>query len=409
MRLLALPAMLALATLQLFAQGGNAYSVVGLGDSRRSVGALYDALGGTSIAIPNDHAINTTNPALLGMSVYSRLQTGYRFSQFVTSENGNSLAQNNGEIDGLLALFSIDTALGIGITAGLLPVTSVNFRTSVPLRREFDGRVVEGRSQRSGDGGVSSVVIGASVRLLSNVYVGASVQPLFGAITYTDRVTIDGDGSLTMTEVSNYDTRGLLFRGGLFWKPTPQLGIGLIAVLGAEGSVVNARRSAAFRPGAVSFDTVSGSSFPTAIPSTVGLGLSYTLGRIILAADLERTDYTGINVQPSSVAISDVANRVSVAVSRQGSSSLSASFTERIGLHAGATYQEGSFTIASSRLTELSASGGFDFPLGESARIDAAITLGTRSGIPGYVSDVFGRFVLTVSIGEIWFKPFARE
>lgn len=391
------------------AQGGAAYSTIGLGDERTSIGAVYDALGGTAIAMPNSHAINTVNPALLGMSPMTRLQTGYRFNQHVNTADSRTIAQNNGEIDGLLALFSVDTALGIGVSAGLLPYTSVNMRTALPLRREIDGRVVEGRSERSGDGGVSAVILGASFRPLPSLYVGASVQPLFGSISYSDRVTISGEGNFTMTEISNYDTRGLVFRTGLFWQPTADLGVGFVAALGSGGSVINANRSAAFRPGAISFDTVTTTSFTTVIPSSFGLGLSYRLGRSILGADVVHSNHTGVTVQQAPNVIPTTSNRVSLALSRPGSASLAATFAERIGLHAGATYNQGWFTINNNRLTELSVSGGIDFPMGESAVIDASVTVGTRSGIPGFVSDTFGRFVVTVSIGELWFRPFARE
>jgi hypothetical protein len=392
-----------------FSQGGSAYSTIGLGEERRSVGAVYESLGGTAIAMPNTHAINTLNPAMLGMSPDTRLQLGYRFNQHVNSNGSASLAQNNGEIDGLLALFSVDTAMGIGVSVGLLPLTSVNLRTSVPLRREIDGRAVEGRSERSGDGGVSSVILGASFRPVPSVYVGASIQPLFGSITYTDRVTIDGEGSFSMTEISNYDTRGFLARLGLFWQPTPELGVGFAASLGSEGSVVNANRSAAFRPGAVSFDTVTTSTYTTAFPTSVGVGLSYRLGRSLVGLDAVASNHTGVTGQRNPDVVPTTSGRLSLALSRPGSNSLAATFTERVGLHAGATYQQGWFTINNNRLTELSVSGGLDFPMGESAVIDAAITLGTRSGIPGFSTDTFGRFVVTISIGEMWFRPFARE
>lgn len=396
-------------TMHSMAQGGAAYSTVGIGDERRSVGAIFESIGGTAIAMPNDHAINTINPAMLGMSPLTRLQLGYRFDQHVNTLGERSIAQNSGEIDGLLALFSIDTSLGIGVSAGLLPYTSVNFRTSVPLRRDIDGRTVQGRSERSGDGGVSSVILGASVRPISSLYVGASIQPLFGSITYTDRVTIDGEGNLTMSEISNFDTRGFVIRAGLFWQPTGSLGIGAVASLGANGSVVNANRSAAFRPGAISYDSVSTTSYTTAIPTSFGFGISYRLGKSILGADAVFTDHTGVTGQVSAVVTPTTSNRVSLALSRPGSSSLSATFAERVGLHTGLSYQTGWFTISNHRLTEYAVSGGIDFPMGESAVIDAAVTLGTRSGIPGYVSTMFGRFVVTISIGELWFKPFARE
>ncbi|MBU3680218.1 MAG: hypothetical protein FGM32_11565, partial [Candidatus Kapabacteria bacterium] len=73
MRILALLALVLAPYSLLFSQGGSNYSTVGLGDLRLSSGALYDGMAGTSIAMPNDHGNNTENPALLGISPFTRL------------------------------------------------------------------------------------------------------------------------------------------------------------------------------------------------------------------------------------------------------------------------------------------------------------------------------------------------
>ena len=42
--------------------------------------------------------------------------------------------------------------------------------------------------------------------------------------------------------------------------------------------------------------------------------------------------------------------------------------------------------------------------------VDAAVSLGKReTDVVDSISELFGRLTVTVSIGEVWFKPFARD
>lgn len=407
--LFGLLALFLVATSTALGQGGSFYSVYGMGDVRRSVGALYEGMAGTSIALPSDHGINIVNPALQGMSTYTRLQTGYRFSQHQNTLGTASLAQNNGEIDGLMAMFSVDTAAGVGITLGLVPYSTVNYLAEQPLQRVVDGRTVTGRSTRIGEGGVSAIVLGSSWRPDPSLYIGASVQPLFGTITLTDQVTIAGEGNLSMTQIISYDVRGVLFRAGIYWAATNDLSVGAVMSAGGDGSVVSSFRAAGFRPGAISFDTITTRTSSSGLPVTFGLGLNYALGRTRLAADVELADYSNVRVHNVEGVTLGTALRTTVGITRPGSTTVGADFFDRVGLHAGAGFQQSYFRVNGQQTTEVFGSAGFDFPLGGAATVDAAIQGGLRSGITGGLEDLFMRMFVTLSIGEVWFKPFARD
>ncbi len=401
---------IAVLTTQGHAQGGSNYSIFGLGDLRRGVGALYDAMAGTSIAMQTDHGINTVNPALLGMTPYTRLQTGYHFKQNLNMQGGRNSYQNNGELDGVMSMFSVDTSLGIGINFGLLPYSSVNYSLSRPLSTTIEGQTISGHSLQIGDGGISAIILGASTKITDRLYVGASMQALFGTITQTDQVIVDAGGYYTSQSISSYDVRGLLFRGGIYWNVAQNIFIGAIIGGGGNASVEHTDRAVGVRPGELFFDSTMTYNKTSALPFTAGLGATWKNGRTQIGADLQFEDYSGLNVQQTPNAAYGTAFRATAAAAQSGAHHTNATFGERVGYSAGVGYQQMYYKVQGSTLAEYFVSGGFNFPLGGAAMVDAAATLGIRTPMGGSgQQNVFGRLSVAFSIGEIWFRPFARE
>ena len=117
----------------LYSQGGSNYSIFGVGDIYSSASAYYEGLGGTSIAFPSEHSINTKNPALWSLVKNTRLHAGYRFHQNLVTKGENQLLQNNGQVDGVFSIFAIDSAMGLAASFGIYPYSSVNYLISTPL------------------------------------------------------------------------------------------------------------------------------------------------------------------------------------------------------------------------------------------------------------------------------------
>lgn len=399
-----------LASTTSFAQGGSYYSALGVGDIRRNVGALYDAFAGTSIAMPTTHGINTVNPALLGMTPYTRLQAGYRFNQFNIQNGDRSTSQNNGEIDGLLALFSIDTAAGFGITLGVLPYSTVNYASTRTITIPFEGSTITGRSNQTGEGGMSRFILGASARVVPSLYVGLMVQGFLGTTRYTDQVLIDGTGYNSITSASTYDVRGLMGRAGLYFKITDDLSIGAILSAGADASVRRTDRVVGVTSTRFFVDTSILSNTTTALPFTLGGGISWKTGKFLLGADVEYSDLADVTVHTRPDATLGSSMHISAAVSRPGDPSTSAPYLDRWGYHGGIGYDKSYVTYAGSSIADYYASIGVDLPVGGSAILDLALQGGRRARGDGEgLSELYAKMTFTLSIGETWFKPFARE
>lgn len=389
-----------------FAQGGSNYSSIGLGDIRRSVGALYDGMAGTSIAMPSDHGINTVNPALLGMSTYTRLQVGYRFNQHLITDANGSLKQNNGEIDGLMVLFAIDTAHGFGISFGLLPYSSVNYLVSRQFSNDIDGTILTGRSNQSGVGGTSSVQLGVSGRI-GNLYGGVSMQSLLGVITLADDIYVSGIREQVRTS-SSYDVRGLLFRAGMYYKATNSLSIGGFISGGPSGTLITGSRATAVLAGSPYYDSVLIVRSSTGLPLGLGLGASIRDGRSMYGIDLEWTDHSRVTVNPRSDATFQRSLRATIGYNLPAAH-YAPTFWERWGFRAGIGYQRDYFSFKGADLNEYFGSAGFDFPLGQSATVDVALQAGYRAPSSTGLNEYIIRLTATFSIGEIWFRPFAHE
>ncbi len=390
-------------------QGGSNYSALGLGDQRLWVGALYDAMSGTSIGMPTPHGINTVNPALLGYAPTTRIQAGYRFNQAVISNGDASLAQNNGSLDGLIAMFSIDTARGFGISLGVLPYSKVAYRITRNLSTDVNGATVAGTSTQQGEGGVSQLQIGASVRLFGSLRVGVQFAGLFGVQKFSDHVRLDGIYSDVYSSQS-YDTRGLLAKGALYWEIADGAGIGAFVCGGSNGSVYTTREAQGVASGNFFYDTSEVVQSTTPMPFQAGIGGSVRVGTGRLGADLRIADYTAVTIHQRPDAEYTTSLRISAAYANDGSQSPAASFWQRIGWYSGIGFERLYVTYKGEDIVEYNASVGTSFPLGGQAMVDAALVTGMR-GVQSFsgIVEWFGRLTFTLSIGEIWFKPFVRD
>lgn len=393
----------------LFSQGGSTYSSLGIGDLRSWVGAQYDALSGTQIGMPTPYGVNLVNPSLMGFTPTTRIQAGYHFNQHINSDGTNSLAQNSGSFDGLVAMFSVDTARGFAVSLSLAPSSKVAYLLQRNISAAYDGGTVTGKSVQLGEGGVSNASLAASVRLTKNLRFGVGVSGLFGLMTYSDKLFIDGNYSQVFS-TQTFDLRGFMYRTGLYWEPIQNFGIGAFIAGGGNGTTIVTRRAAGSVGGHVYIDTVLSNEVDTPLPLQYGLGVSTPVGRGRIGADVQINDFQGMNVNLRSDASYTNGIRSSIGYAYFGSQNPGAEFLDRIGWYLGASYQTGYVTYQNSTIREYSGSTGISFPLGGNAMVDAAVSLGKReTDVVDSISELFGRLTVTVSIGEVWFKPFARD
>jgi hypothetical protein len=121
-------------------------------------------------------------------------------------------------VDGLLALFSIDTSLGLGVSFGVVPYSGTNYSVERTIGSAKDSGSIQGLSNQTGSGGVSSIQLGVSTRVLPELSLGVSANVLFGLTSLTEQVTSKNYSERVQT-LRTFDIRGTLVRAGLFFRP----------------------------------------------------------------------------------------------------------------------------------------------------------------------------------------------
>lgn len=394
-----------------FSSGGSNYSVFGIGDLMGATGAYYQGLGGTSIAIPSNGAINTKNPALWSLVTSTKLQVGYRFSQYYVEQGKSELFQNNGSIDVIAGLLCIDTSLGLTISFGLSPYSHVDYLNTGSFKVVVDTMEVQGSTLYSGKGGLSNAYVGASVSPFKGLSVGLSAFANIGSVaTYLITETYDETaiGTATLKD-DNYTGSGI--RGGLYYT-FEGLGLGVF-----YEKQLNMKASTRLRYyyNYDDLDTTIEYSTPYTLPDSYGFGLSYRTGKFLFGADLTMQDYSNYKYQLSpKFKFKDYMN-VSLGVSRLGSELTGAKYPDKVTYNFGLGYKQLNYSVLNSEgkftdIDEIYGSFGMSMPVVNSTTFDWSLTVGSRGTTKnGLVHEIYAQMFFNVSIGETWFKPFKRS
>lgn len=385
--------------------GGSGYSYFGIGDIRESLGAAFEGMGGVGIAATSPYAINFSNPATWSFIRATRFQTGFTFRQHnnTVSKAGEqlSISQNNGEVQGFSAAFSIDTLLGITASLGVIPSTHVSFA--------FAAETSQAIFDYQGKGGLSEAYIGGAFRPIKNLAVGFSLRYLFGSRTESVNIYPNTPLSLAGSTqyIDNYQGVGLTL--GAHYQMMENFTLG--AILGFQSSLKVSQRTQ-YKFTSLP-DTNETFSSETSMPLTAGFGIGYTKGRTSLFAEVVSKDYSSFSYrrQETKPGVSfQRSNRLSLGVSYAGNPDYNSSLFETLTYNVGFGYHQQYYVINGTGINEVYGSVGIGVPVTRRAIIDASATAGIRGSTDnGLFRELFARFSFSVNIGEIWFQPFFRE
>ena len=397
-----------------FPQGGSNYSLWGIGDIYNNSSAFYEALGGTSIAFPSENTLNTRNPALWSQVTKTRLITGYRFNQnYIVSDESN-LYQNNGKLDGVHMLFSVDTSMGLSLGLAVIPYSSVNYLVRKTQENIIDGNEVNYFTEYQGSGGITKALIGGSIKLFDKLAVGGYGFANFG-FTKNNTITSSFGAMSYPSSTQGYDYyNGSGFNIGLLVTPIHNLSIGIFyekySDIKTNCEVTYSVYSDPLYGGIVNDTTLVGDKYSIAMPDAFGIGASYKMGKFIVGADAHFQDFSSFDYNGGTNAEFVNSGKYSIGVSRIGNRAYYAPYLDKVTYNFGLGYKQLYYQIAGQDITESYFSLGFEFPIVGSAVIDAAMSIGTRGTTSaGLVQEYFGRLMIDINLGETWFVPFRRE
>lgn len=390
------------------AQGGSNYSIIGIGDINSDGNAAYSALGGTSIAMPLTNAINYTNPALWSKAKLTTLLAGYRFQQHINEQNGLSLKQNNGQINGVSGIFVVDTSMGIAVSFGLRPYSSINYLLSTDIEMQQGDLTLKGMNRYGGVGGLTKGYIGASTNIYAGLSLGASVEAIFGKIQRESSTSFQGDfTTYDYLQVARDVMSGYSYKLGAYYDGIKSLGLGIYIESFPD---MNIDRDRIYTNYPLYNDTIISRKIPVSLPNTLGFGASYRSGKFLLGADYSMSDFSDFNYEPAANTEFTTSNRMSFGVNRLGNINPNADYLDKIDYKAGLKYQKLYYSVSGEDIFDYSLSFGMRMPLSGTGAIDAAVELGRRgTNDSGLMLEYYGKLSFGISIGETWFKPFRRE
>lgn len=393
----------------LFAQGGSNYSIFGFGDLTNGSRSGYEALGGTQIAMPDPYGINLKNPSMWTNVQNTRLSLGYRFNQHINVDENATLLQNNGKITGFHGMFKVDTLNDVAAAIGIYPYTSRDFLIQSPISITENDLTTTGNVIYSGEGGINEAYAGLSFRFLKDFAFGGMIFTNFGNLSTETNTLINGDFSYFNSYViKNEFLSGAGTRIGIAYRGINNLQVGAYYETFWNTSVESERRYFTIRGGVD--DTTLTSTFDVTMPTAYGFGASYMAGKFIIGADFEMRQFADFDYNQRETVTYRDNMRISLGVNRIGNFRYTAPILDRIDYKFGVFYNELYFNVAGEDINEYGASFGGRIPFGNSMYSDAAFVFGSRGTTnSGLIQEYYLRFIVDVSIGETWFKPFRRE
>jgi hypothetical protein len=390
--------------------GGSSYSIFNLGDIRQAVTASGVARGGSEVAVTSPRTINGTNPALWGDLETVSVQAGMSFAQYQVSDDNSSLYQNRTSLQNFSAGFPMSDVYNSALVLSIRPYSTVNYLTQLASRvPTAAGDTADGTISYSGDGGISEATFGASFAPIPEVTIGVAGSRFFGAIRNSSGVSFP-DGSLNPAVYQRNDVfGGWGFRAGLAARPIEGLTIGGVF---ESGSNLNRERHdiAAYvdrspQGSEEVVDTTASDTQTVKLAPRITAGASYRTGRALLS--------TQVTMQAWSA--DDFANarnsmRIALGFDRMGNEAAGASGFDRWTLRAGAYMDQTYFNVRGTGIDEVGVSIGAGIPLTFVSRLnvgttlDLAIEAGQRGSTDnGLTKELFGRFNLELTLGELWF------
>jgi hypothetical protein len=395
-------ALLMVSTFSLYAGTGSIYSRFGIGEINPIIGTQALGMGNAGLSIADELNINTGNPAALGNILRTVISADYQFQNLNSSDFSGSSILNTGNINSFAVAFPVYAPKKMGLSFALLPYSTVGYE-----QKNNSGDTIT--QAFSGRGGLTSLQVGLSYQMISNLNIGLSVHYLFGAI-YRDQVISFSDatfygGSYHQTESMHGFgfTLGGLYSGidkALGWSETSSLNLGASFF---SGSSLNLNDQT-LRTYSSNQDTIWSPNQTTTLPIGFSLGLSWLKNNIMYAADVDFQNWS--NFKMRGVTSSTYQNSMNVGVGAEylPKKDFIESFWDKVSYKLGGYVHQTYLDVAGTSINEMFGTAGIGFPLNYSSRLNVSVQYGIRGTTTStLVSDKILRLNVSLTASELMF------
>lgn len=394
----------------------SVYSLLGLGDRLVTTNPRLEGIASSGAALLDPRTINDINPAAWSWLTRTRLEARVSLTTNETSLGDQSTLLHNIRLNGFSFGSPFSDAIKGTFALGFNPVSYSIFTV---VRTDSLNTTIYERQ-----GGISQLFIGAAMRPHSGIALGARLDVLFGNATALTQITPTNALALSSVFERKYATNALRGTFGISLAADSIVSIFKGITIGASystSSPLSITRRTKLQPTNSTLDSTIEDMGYSEYPSVLTLGIGSRFGdRYRAEIDYSTQDFSAITTySPTESWIPDTrltnSTRYSIGVERlplMGEDGRNQQYFDRIGLRIGfafATlpYKPDGQTV----ISEMSASLGFNLPLGLETMFDLSLTFGQRTPSTQDIlpKEQFIRIGASLSLSERWFVPSRTE
>ena len=392
-----------------FAQGGSVYTRYGIGDLFHSTSARRLAIGELGTALSGSNFLNPLNPASWTDLKLTRFDIGIEYFGDHLTQDDEKVFYNDALFTGFTFGFPIDKGLGISFALGLLPVSELRYEVRESVQ---DTLLEDHQNIYNGDGSLSKMFFGLSVKIPIGISFGANLEYYTGNNRYTSSLDFKEFSDFNnVSYITNYKYTGLGTTIGiltdnifnLFSSTTPldlRLSgtVSYVSELTTDTTLITITSIGELTP--------AEGSVLTKIPTKFIFGGSFTWDKkfLILFDYLYQPwqEYTFNGIENK-----NLKNLQKVSLGFEYSSQnrkSNASIWEQITYRVGLSYEETQYTFYGENIDQYSAHLGFTFPLSDANLMDIALTYASRGTTESnLIQENIFKAAINISVGELWF------
>ena len=377
-------------------------------------------MGGGGLALPSSQYLNTSNPASYSDQYLTRFAGGLTYEKITASASGaESATLASGSLSGVNFGFPLKTNVtGIGVS--FAPYSRVSYRVDVESAVDFDpelGSVSPYLTTFRGNGGLQNLSAGIGHRLNSNVFLGASVNFIFGILEEAQTSVFNSTEFTDRSVVGSTRLSGLSATAG-FRYVVPNLPSSQGLVIAGTVHLPTTLKATRTRALVNKLDrdtlgtTLHGD---VKLPFGFGFGVAYQpVAKWTLVGDVEFENWSSFESDLdfpgySSSGNSNTTNRLRISAGTEfwpAARRPFATWSQRIAYRLG-LYTEQSYIspLPDQKIGAFGVTGGISVPsLIPGTTIDFNLDVGQRGkSSNGLIQDRYVRFGLNLNFGERWF------
>jgi hypothetical protein len=394
----------------LFSQSSSTYTRYGIGDINYTYSARSLGFAQTGVATLNQGFVELLNPASWASLQLTRIEFSLVLNGVQLSDNSNSALYTDGEFKGFTFAFPISKKLGIGFASGLLPYSRISYK--VVESNVADETVSSDYTETyEGDGGLSRLFMGASVKIPFDWIFGATLEYYFGKRTYSSTINFDDQSFLPAEYELDYRSTGFGTTVGLTSQnfaslfnseSISNLRIGVSVNLLSD---LDTDTSLTINPTNVA-DTIFTGKTQMSVPMRITAGLTLQLSNAY-SFNLDYiyqpwSEYTIGGVTSSF--LRDV-NKIGFGFEYKPEIGIRRSSWELIMWRAGVSYEQTQYIINGTGINQISVFAGLTFPLGFGDSLDLGLEFSQRGTLEtNLIQENFFRINIGLTFGELWFQ-----